>query len=63
MGRNLWQTHGIKAVVEMNRLMDNADLIATLMVEGLNGSMKPFFQEIHQLRPYKGNIFCSQYDL
>lgn len=58
-GTQFMAAHGIKAVVEMNRLMDNADLIATLMVEGLNGSMKPFFQEIHQLRPYKGNIFVA----
>jgi histidine ammonia-lyase len=41
-GTQFMAAHGIKAVVEMNRLMDNADLIATLMVEGLNGSMKPF---------------------
>lgn len=58
-GTQFMAAHGIKAVVEMNRMMDNADLIATLMVEGLNGSMKPFFQEIHQLRPYKGNVFVA----
>jgi histidine ammonia-lyase len=58
-GTQFMAAHGIKAVVEMNRLMNNADLIATLMVEGLSGSMKPFFQEIHQLRPYKGNIFVA----
>src|SRR5690606_29675058 len=58
-GTQFMAAHGVKAVVEMNRLMNNADLIATLMIEGLNGSIKPFFAELHQLRPYKGNTFVA----
>ena len=58
-GTQFMAAHGVKAVVEMNRLMNNADLIATLMIEGLNGSIKPFFTELHQLRPYKGNTFVA----
>src|SRR5690606_3071383 len=58
-GTQFMAAHGVKAVVEMKRLMDNADLIATLMIEGLNGSIKPFFSELHQLRPYKGNVFVA----
>lgn len=58
-GTQFMAAHGVKAVVEMNRLMNNADLIATLMIEGLNGSIKPFFTELHQLRPYKGNVFVA----
>lgn len=58
-GTQFMAAHGVKAVVEMNRLMNNADLIATLMIEGLNGSIKPFFSELHQLRPYKGNTFVA----
>ncbi len=58
-GTQFMAAHGVKAVVEMNRLMNNADLIATLMIEGLNGSIKPFYTELHQLRPYKGNTFVA----
>ena len=58
-GTQFMAAHGVKAVVEMNRLMSNADLIAALMIEGLNGSIKPFFKELHQLRPYKGNIYVA----
>lgn len=58
-GTQFMAAHGVKAVVEMKRLMDSADLIATLMIEGLNGSIKPFFSELHQLRPYKGNVFVA----
>ncbi len=58
-GTQFMAAHGVKAVVEMNRLMNNADLIATLMIEGLNGSIKPFYAELHQLRPYQGNSFVA----
>jgi histidine ammonia-lyase len=58
-GTQFMAAHGVKAVVEMQRLMSNADLIATMMLEGLNGSIKPFFSELHQLRPYKGNVFVA----
>jgi len=58
-GTQFMAAHAVKAMVEMNRLMNNADLIATLMIEGLNGSIKPFYSELHQLRPYKGNSFVA----
>lgn len=50
-GTQFMAAHGVMAVNEMNRLMNNADLIASLMVEGLNGSIKPFYKELHDLRP------------
>lgn len=58
-GTQFMAAHGVMAVNEMSRLMHTADLIATLMVEGLNGSIKPFFKELHDLRPYKGNKFVA----
>ncbi len=58
-GTQFMAAHGVMAVVEMNRVLNNADLIAALMVEGLNGSIKPFFKELHALRPYKGNIYVA----
>src|SRR5699024_4649889 len=58
-GTQFMAAHGVKAVVEMGRLLDNADLIASLMIEGLNGSIKPFYRELHELRPYKGNKFVA----
>jgi len=59
-GTQFMCAHAVKAVTEMNRLLDNADLISTLMIEGLNGSIKPFLPELHQLRPYKGNVKVAQ---
>ncbi|MCA5005568.1 histidine ammonia-lyase [Sphingobacterium bovistauri] len=58
-GTQFMAAHAVKALVEMNRVLDTADLVATLMIEGLNGSIKPFFKELHQLRDYKGNSYVA----
>jgi histidine ammonia-lyase len=58
-GTQFMAAHGVLAVAEMNRLLNTADLISTLMVEGLSGSIRPFFKELHDLRPYKGNVFVA----
>lgn len=58
-GTQFMAAHAVKAVMEMNRVLDTADLIATLMIEGLNGSIKPFYKELHQLRDYKGNSYVA----
>ncbi|MFZ4260812.1 histidine ammonia-lyase [Sphingobacterium sp. HJSM2_6] len=60
-GTQFMAAHGVKAVAEMKRLMHHADLIATLMIEGLNGSIKPFFAELHDLRPFKGNRYVASH--
>ena len=58
-GTQFMAAHAVKAVVDMQNLLSNADLVATLMLEGLNGSIKPFLPELHALRPYKGNQFVA----
>jgi len=30
-----------------------------MMIEGLQGSVKPFYRELHKLRPFKGNIHVA----
>lgn len=44
------------AVHRAGRLVDSADLICALSVEGLLGSARPFDPRIHQLRPHPGQI-------
>lgn len=58
-GTQFMAAHGVKAVVDMYHLLNNADLIAALMLEGLNGSIKPFSPELHALRPHPGNQFVA----
>jgi len=58
-GTQFMAAHAVKALVDMQNLLTNADLVAALMLEGLNGSIKPFLAELHELRPYKGNQFVA----
>lgn len=58
-GTQFMAAHAVTAVVEMQNLLQNADLIATMMLEGLNGSIKPFFHQLHDLRPHQGNQYVA----
>ncbi|MDR6734535.1 histidine ammonia-lyase [Sphingobacterium sp. 2149] len=58
-GTQFMAAHGVMGVIELNRMLQSADIIASLMIEGLNGSIKPFFSELHELRPHKGNRYVA----
>ncbi len=47
--------HAVKVVEKLHSCLSQADIIGAMMIEGLQGSIKPFFPELHNLRPYKGN--------
>ena len=55
-GTQFMAAHGVMAVDRLSNLLDQADVISAMMVEGLLGSEKPFDERLHQLRPYAGNI-------
>src|ERR1700744_4522426 len=46
----------VKGVERLMNMLDTADLIGALSLEGLMGSSKPFDPRLHQMRPFKGNI-------
>ncbi|QES89113.1 histidine ammonia-lyase [Rhizosphaericola mali] len=58
-GTQFMAAHAVTAVVEMSRILDTADLIAAMTIEGLSGSIHPFLHELHDLRPYKGNKYVA----
>jgi len=58
-GTQFIAAHGVKVVENMQNLLDTADITAAMMLEGLMGSVKPFSPELHQLRPFKGNIHVA----
>lgn len=47
--------HAVKVVEKLQSCLAQADIIGALMLEGLQGSQKPFYDDLHLLRPYKGN--------
>jgi histidine ammonia-lyase len=52
--------HSIKVIEKLHNCLAHADIIGAMMIEGLQGSVKPFYNELHSLRPYKGNIHVAQ---
>ena len=58
-GTQFIAAHAVKVVEKLHSCLAQADVIGAMMIEGLQGSVKPFFKELHHLRPYKGNIHVA----
>jgi histidine ammonia-lyase len=50
----------IKAVERLNNLLNTADLIGAMSLEGLMGSSRPFDARLHAIRPYKGTKLVAK---
>ncbi len=55
-GTQFMSAHASHIVVRASRLMKQADMIATMSLEGVKGSLHPFDEKLHQLRPHAGAI-------
>ncbi len=53
-GTQFIAAHAVKVVEKLKSCLDQADIIGALMLEALQGSVKPFYPELHALRPFKG---------
>ncbi|MCD4768938.1 MAG: histidine ammonia-lyase [Bacteroidales bacterium] len=58
-GTQFIAAHTIKVIEKLHSCLSQADIIGAMMIEGLQGSIKPYLRELHQLRPYKGNIHVA----
>lgn len=59
-GTQFIAAHAVKVVEKLHACLSQADVIGAMMLEGLQGSAKPFFNELHELRPFKGNIHVAK---
>tara|TARA_R110002051_G_scaffold65839_1_gene119458 strand:+ start:449 stop:2029 length:1581 start_codon:yes stop_codon:yes gene_type:complete len=59
-GTQFIAAHAVKVVEKLHNILTQADIIGAMMIEGLQGSVKPFFNELHALRPFKGNIHVAK---
>lgn len=53
-GTQFIAAHAVKVVAQLHNCLAQADIIGAMMVEGLQGSLKPFHPELHKLRPFPG---------
>ncbi len=58
-GTQFIAAHAVKVVSQLQNCLSQADIIGAMMIEGLQGSVKPFYRELHKLRPFKGNIHVA----
>ena len=59
-GTQFIAAHAVKVVSQLHSLLAQADIIGAMMIEGLQGSVKPFYNELHALRPFKGNLHVAK---
>ncbi len=59
-GTQFIAAHAVKVVAKLHSCLSQADIIGAMMIEGLQGSVKPFYNELHELRPFKGNIHVAK---
>ncbi|TSE08813.1 histidine ammonia-lyase [Aquimarina algiphila] len=58
-GTQFIAAHAVQVIAKLHNCLSQADIIGAMMIEGLQGSIKPFYKELHQLRPFKGNIHVA----
>jgi len=59
-GTQFIAAHAVKVVEKLQSCLAQADIIGAMMIEGLQGSVKPFYNELHALRPFKGNMHVAK---
>lgn len=53
-GTQLMCGYATALLVRARRLLKHADIIAAMTLEAIQGSLRPFAEELHQLRPHRG---------
>ncbi len=59
-GTQFMSAYAAAIVVRATRLAGHADIIASMSLEGLRGSVKPFDVRLHELRPHPGAIESAE---
>ncbi len=52
--------HAITGLTKMSYLLNLADLAGAMSIEGMQGSQSPFRAELHQTRPFAGNLKVAE---
>jgi histidine ammonia-lyase len=54
-------SHAILGLKKMEYLLDLADLSGAMSIEGYQGSVSPFKEQLHAIRPFKGTIEVAKH--
>jgi histidine ammonia-lyase len=59
-GTQFMSAYGAALVIRAQRLCRHADVIATMSLDGLQGSVAPFDQDLNRLRPHLGAVTVAR---
>ncbi|HEY3244018.1 MAG TPA: histidine ammonia-lyase [Phycisphaerae bacterium] len=59
-GTQFMSAYGAALVIRAERLCRHADIIATMSLDGLQGSVAPFDQDLNRLRPHHGAVAVAR---
>lgn len=58
-GTQFIAAHAVKVLEKLHGCLAHADIVGAMMIEGLLGSVMPFEERLHKLRPFKGNLHVA----
>ncbi len=59
-GTQFIAAHAIQVVDKLHNCLDHADIIGSMMLEALAGSVKPFQAKLHEIRAFAGNQWVAR---
>src|SRR5690606_30796478 len=58
-GTQFIAAYAVKVIERLHGCLAHADIIGAMMIEGLLGSVMPFEERLHKLRPFSGNLHVA----
>lgn len=55
-GTQFMSAHAVWSLIQAERLSDWADKIGAMSLEAFDGRIEPFYPQVHEVRPHKGQI-------
>lgn len=55
-GTQFMSAYGVTSLLKIFRLSELADIISAISLDAFDGRIEPFMDELHQIRPHKGQI-------
>jgi histidine ammonia-lyase len=55
-GTQFMSSHAVWSIIQAERLSDWADKIGAMSLEAYDGRIEPFYPQVHEVRPHKGQI-------
>lgn len=59
-GTQLMSAYGIWSLINGDKLMNLANIIGALSIDGFNGRIEPFNAKVHKIRPQTGQVWVAE---